>query len=303
MSSLTEAQIEELKAQAGNAAAYQQNVEAMHTIVAAMKETPELPSEKPTDIQPLTRVEFPAEGVHTYMEGFEHPYKGFPFAEFVDKIDYIKKVQRGFMSSMYHSFKRRSWYQKAFLIAVPWIFADIVDAYIESFHRLVNRFKVKPIRYSDAIRELHRAFSIEWHGETDIEKDRRVKVRDIVCMFLEFDNAYRFRFQDVIVQLDKVNLKKNPGGEVARLLTLMQSREVTQEIRDTWTLVKTFLPWYLRLNRSLSAKIVGVLNSLDLNKLELDAGDKQFCEKRKDYSFGYKLCQQQITTSEKDSPA
>ena len=303
MSSLTQEEIDKLKTEAANAQAYQQNIQAMHTIIASMKEVPELPSEKPTDIQPLTRVEFPLEGVHTYMEGFEYPYKGFPFAEFVDKIDYIKKLQRGFLSSLYHSFKRRQWYQKVFLVCVPWIFTDLVDAYIESFHRLISRFKVKPTRYSDAIRELNRAFSVEWHGESDVEKERRLKARDIICMFLEFDNAYRFRFQDIIVELDKVNLKKNPGKEVARLLTLMQSRESTQEIRDTWTLVKTFLPWYLLLNRTLAGKITGVFDSLDLEKVKLDAGDKQFCEKRKDYTFGYKLCHQQTTTSPKDSVA
>lgn len=303
MSSLTEAQIDELKSQAANAQAYQQNMTAMANIVASMKEVPELPSEQPTDVQPLTRVEFPEYGVLTYMGGFEHPYKGFPFAEFVEKIDYIKKIQRGFMSSLYHSFRRRTLLQKACLIVVPWMLGDIVDAYIESFHRLVSRFKIKPIRYSDAIRELHRAMSLEWFDDSEAERDRRLKVRDIVCMFLEFDNAYRFRFQDIAVELDKVNLKKDPGGEIVRLLTLMQSRETTQEIRDTWTLVKTFLPWYLRFNRRLSVKIAGILESMDSEKVRLSVEDRQFCEKRKDYTFGYTLCQQQHTISAKDSPA
>ena len=280
------------------------NQQAMHGIIQAMKEIPELPSEKPVDIQALTRVEFPERfGVLTYMEGFEYPYKGFPFFEFVDKIDYVKKIQRGFFSSLYHSFKRRSFLQKATLICVPWLFHDLVVAFVNAFHRVVVRFLVKHERYSDAVRELHRVFSTRWHDEDEHLRDVREKVRDIVCMFLEFDNAYRFRFQDIAVELDKDSLKKNPVREIVRLFTLMQEREKTQEIKDTWSLVITFLPWFLRFDKGLRNKVVGILSDLDTTKIALSVEDKQFCEKRKDYQFGYQLCQQQIITSVEEQPS
>lgn len=279
-----------------------QAMAAMQEIIRAMKEIPELPSEKPTDVQGLQKVEFPDKGgVLTYMEGFEHPYKGFPFFEFVEKIDYIKKIQRGMLSSLYHTFRARPWWQKAGLIFVPWLFGDLVRAYIDSFYRMIDRFKLKPIRYCDAMRELHRVFSMEWHGERPEDRELRLKVRDIVCMFLEMDNAYRFRFQDVIAELDKENLRKNTTEELIRLLQLMQSRELTQEVKDTWTLVKTFLPWYLRFNRKLRQTIAGILGNLDLEKIALSVDDKQFCAKRKDYKFGYMELWQQSTSSTKDS--
>lgn len=281
-----------------------QNMQKMQQIVRQMKEIPELPSEVPKDVQALTRVEFPEQGgVHTYMEGFEHPYKGFPFFEFVEKIDTVKKIQRATLSSLFHSFKARPWYQKVFLLFVPWLFKDLVEAYILAFHRIISRFRVKRERYSDAMRELHQAFSFSFWNETEKDKELRFQVRDILCMVLEFDNAYRYRFQDIIVELDKESLRKNPSKELVRLLNIMQTRETTQEIKDSWTLIKRFLPLYLRCNRKLRRTVIGVLSNVDLEKIALDSADQEFCAKRTDYKFGFQLsCQHSTSTSAKDIP-
>ncbi len=288
---ITQEQLTQLQAHQ----AYMQNSASMYEIVRQMKEIPELPSEVPQtrpdgqkDLNPLEKVEFPeAGGVLTYMGGHEHPYKGFPFFEFVDKIDTIKKIQRATLSSFYHSMKKRSKFQIAFLIFVPWMFGDLVKAFIYTFYRLVERFRIKSIRYSDAIRELHRASSNEYPGEKPENKEMRQMLRDIVCMVLEFDNAYRFRFQDIIVELDKSALAKNPSKEIVRLLNLMSTREVTQEIKDTWKLVKYFLPVYLFLNKSFKQNIVDVLSDLDLQKVALTVEDEHYCKERKDYQFGF----------------
>lgn len=282
--------------------AYQKNIVAMNQIVREMKEIPELPSEVPQDVQALQKVEFPEKGgVLTYMEGHEHPYKGFPFFEFVEKIDTIKKIQRATLSSLYHSMTARPYWQLICLVFVPWLFADLLKAYINTFHRIIDRFKLKVIRHCDAVRELHRAFSIDWYDETLEERELRHKIRDILCMFLEYDNAYRFRFQDIIVELDKTALQKNPAHELARLFRLMADREITQEIKDTWSLVLFFFPWYLRFNTSLKKSIIAILTELDLSKVALSVEDQHFCAKRTDYQFGFQLCQQQNSTSTKDS--
>lgn len=294
---------EQEKADLANFHAYTKNMGIMQSIVREMKEIAELPSEVPTDTQALERVEFPSQGgVLTYMSGHEYPYKGFPFFEFVDKIDVIKKIQRATLSSLFHSLKARPYWQLAGLVFVPWIFKDLVTAYLYTFYRQIDRFKVKKEKYSDAIRELHRSFSMEWMGEDPKVKEMRLMVRDIMCMFLEFDNAYRFRFQDIIVNLDVSALKQNTGNELVRLFELMTAREKTQEIKDTWKLVKFFLPWYLRFDKKLQTSIVGVLSSLDLTKVKLSVEDEHFCLKRTDYQFDFMSWPQNLSTSVKDSP-
>lgn len=265
------------------------NWERMMAIVRHMREIPELPSEAPPkESSSLENVEFPPEGgVLTYMSGQEEPYKGFPFHEMVDKIDLIKKVTRALLSSFFHSSKRRNKLQLLTVILVPWLISDSIRAFVHTFYRVVERFRVKSTMYSTSMRELHRAFSIEHYGEKPQDKDLREQIRDLTCMILEFDNAYRFRFQDIVSELDKVSLRKNPGKELVRLLTLMQSREKQQTVKDTWTLFKAFIPAALFFNRKLRRAIISILESLDLEKIRFSKEDRSYCVPRADYTFGF----------------
>lgn len=252
----------------------------MMQIVAEMKEVPQLESEKEKDVKPLEKVEFPdSGGIYTYMGGHEYPYKGFPYWEFVEKIDLLKKLGRGILSGFYHRFKKR---RLSLLTLIPslWVFEDFFAMTIMNFYRIIDRFKMKPLRYCTAVRELYRAMSVKANEEMQM-------IRDIVCMIIEFDNAYRYRFQDVIVLLNKEALKRNPRKELIRLLEIMSSREVEQQVKDTWTLMRLVVKYYLFFNRKRLHSIVAILLELDLEQLKLSVEDEHFCRAREDYHFGF----------------
>ena len=269
--------------------AYLENMRIMQGIVAEMKEIPVLPSEKPQDINALTRVEFPeAGGVLTYMDGYEYPYRGFPSAEVVEKIDLIKKLSRAMASGLYHSLKRHPWLMIT-LLPVVWVFKDLLYTGVSTFARTLERVRLKPHRYSQPIRELHRAFSEPraQRGEDEHTQELRLMLRDIVCMVLEYDNAYRFRMQDILAELDKEALRRNPYKELNRLLSIAQSRENTQEIRDTWKLAKLAVSLYLRMDRKMRNLVVDVLCEINTAEIKMTVEDVSFAEKRKDYVFSF----------------
>lgn len=268
----------------------QANMKAMATVVAEMKEIPQLPSEKPKDISPLQRVEMPPDGgVLTYMEGYEYPYKGFPYYEFVDRIDLLKKITRATLSGIYHELKKRN--KLWFLTLLPslWILKVAIRTGIYVIHRIVERFRLKKEKYCQAVREIHRVLSIDNPEEKIKDRDLRLQIRDCLCMILEFDNAYRYRTQDLMEELDKTDAKKNLAKEICRLLDIMSSREKTQEIKDTWTLFKMFVTYYLHFDKRMKTIIGNMLAEIDIEKVKLDLGDKQFCAKRIDYIFGFML--------------
>lgn len=265
---------------------YQRNMQLMQQITHQMKEIPILKSEIPpeNDRNALTKVEFPEEGgVMTYMEGYELPYRGWPIADSVDKIDVIKKIAKASLSGMYHSFKKRPWMTVLLLPAIL-VLRDIITAGVYTFYRLIERFKTKPLRFSQCMRELHRAFTVN-HEENLSEL--RLMLRDVVCNILEFDNAYRFRAQDILEELNKDSLRNNAIKELKRLIVIAQGRETTQEIKDTWKLIKMFISFYLRFDRKLLRLFTDTLLNLDIEKFKLTPEDKQFCVKRKDYVFGF----------------
>lgn len=256
-----------------------ENQMRMMDVVRSMKEIPELPSEAPKDVQTLERVEFPdAGGVLTYMSEQPFPYKGFPFFEFVDKIDILKKISRAVLSGMYHQLKNK---KILFVTLIPalWLLKPVVRTFFYVIYRVIDRFKLKKEKYCDAVREVYRAFS----HNTEFSD----MFRDLLCMVLEMDNAYRYRFQDIIIGLDKTVLRASPRTEIVRLLQVLSEREKGQDIKDTWFLVKLALSFYLFVDKEFKNLIVDSLCDLDLEKVQLSIEDKAYCVARSDYRFDF----------------
>lgn len=266
-----------------------QSVTMMNEVAKRLKQVAELPSEKPTDNHPLTKVEFPDEAeVFTFMQGYDYPYRGYPYYEFVDKIDLIKKLSRNLQSGFYHGLKN-TWLRWLLIPLIPTLGKQIFWACTYTFHRLIDRFQMRTNRYSQFVGELHRAASLGWSDESPKTIELRKMLRDIECMILEFDNAYRFRVQDILPELDKVALQDNPILEINRVLDIWISREKTQEIKDSWRLLKLFTSYYLRFDKKLLKIITRVLLELDIAKCAMTNEDKYFAVPRKDYHFGFQI--------------
>ena len=271
---------------------YLEVVGKMHTIAKEMRlSNPEAEeqerSTKAGDNHALLSVEFPYTwGVYTFMEGHPYPYEGFPFYDFVDKIDLLKKITRSFLSGVFHILRPKK-YCLVFLLPVVFVLPVILEVAIYTYYRYISRFLMKPNRYCRTSRELYRVLSIDTDGESERDRTFRVMCRDLVCMMLEFDNAYRFRFQDIMEDLDQIKVKENVIKELLRLSDIAQSRETTQEIKDTWVLVIMGIRWYLRFDRRLQRLIKHVLSNLCLANIVLSEADKHYAGARKDYRFSF----------------
>ena len=245
-------------------------------------------SKEKGDNHPLEKVEFPFEGVYTQMGGQKFPYKGFPFFEFVERIDVVKKIGRSCLSGFWHSFKNTNKFRLIFLIPVLFFSKDLIYAGVFTLFRFLERYRLKKEKYCTAVREIYRAFTeVKIEKENEKMKEFRLMIRLVVCMILEFDNAYRYRAQDILPELDKGKLNRNPIKELNRIMDIMSSRERTQTIKDSCFLIKKFISWYLRLDRKLLKMIQSILLEINLKQVMLDEGDKSYCMPRKDYMFPF----------------
>lgn len=268
--------------------AFAENMRVMETLIRELKEIPELPSETPKEVTPLIKVDFPIEGgVLTTLEGHEYPYRGFPAGPFVDGIDVMKKFLRGFLSGLYHSLKNKNRLWFVTLLPAFWILRPLVRSQIYAFYRRIDRFKIKPNYYSKGVHAFYQAFSLPRDRERIETIEFRLMIRDLWCMILEFDNAYRFRVQDVFYEIDQQQIKTHTIKELKRLLKITLSRERTQEIKDTWTLGNLFLSFYLRLDKELKNIIADVFSKVNKEETILTAEDRHFCIKRTDYNFDF----------------
>ena len=191
--------------------AFLYNLSVLNAVVNELREIPKEPPKESKETALIEKIEFPKEGgVLMYMKGYKYSYRGFPFWEFVEKMDILKKVFRYFLGRV-HFFARTNKWKLPFLLPSMWFLKKIAFSLLYSFYRVIERFRIKPHRYCKAVREIYRVFNVMIEREKDPEiKEKIRQLRDLVCMFLEFDNAYRFRVQDIIeeINIDEIKLTK-----------------------------------------------------------------------------------------------
>ena len=235
----------------------------------------------------LERVEFsPRGGAYSFMTGKEHPYKGFPLADVVTWLDIIKKIGRGFISGMFHSIRNGSKLRLIFLAPAIVALPLITWAAAFAVHRFLGRFRLKHLMYSDFVRELDRVFKTEHAGEKPHDKEYRYMIGNLLCTALEYDNAYRYKLQDVLGELDQKKVEKDFVGEFSRIIKIIQSRETIQDGKDTWSMVLLALK-ALRFDKRTTRILRYVFSHIDLKKTVLDDSDKCWAKDRIDYKFGF----------------
>ena len=253
--------------------------------------------------QEIERVAFPPEGgVYTFYKGNKLPSRGFPYDETVEAVDDCKKIVMAFVYSFYNILKKPlsgMLFLFFFRKQIQEIFLRVPTITSKRLRGVLN----KPTMYSPAIREVYRVLSdmseIEngtvppggWKLSDTTLKSVMPDIRDVVCMSLDNDDAYRYRFQDIMVEMDKVALKKNTRKEILRLLGIVEKRELS--FMDTFGYGFQGRKWE-RMRRvasvallipALQKRAFYFLNSLDIEKLRMDEIDLESAYIKTSYDF------------------
>lgn len=127
--------------------------------------------------------------------------------------------------------------------------------------------------------------------DTEIRKKREfieiiAKLIEFICLFLEFDNAYRFRIQDVFGEIDKVGVMKSISKEFNRIMRIGIYRE-NKEIGITykWKFLKVFITLVLFFDKDIRYYVKELFLELNLEQVKLDEDDWYFCLNRIGYDF------------------
>lgn len=107
------------------------------------------------------------------------------------------------------------------------------------------------------------------------------QLTDCVALFWEYDNAYRYRGQDVAGIVQKEAFLTNPAKELGRVFDEYIKREL--EIKGKAKMFKNVavIFMYIPKYRTLAKQFMSVVN---LEKLKLDEGDRYWCYHRTDYN-------------------
>ena len=121
-------------------------------------------------------------------------------------------------------------------------------------------------KYNQPAREMYQAIADE-------------KVRDIVCAILEYDMAYRLRFQDIMANLNKELFFKNPRKEINRLFDILTEREHDDHkdpmsLHQRWKFIKLALNIGLIFSRKTVRQLTDVVANLDLTAIAPTEADQ-----------------------------
>jgi len=277
---------------------YQQYVDTMQRMQFVVNTMREEPSPAPQGQHPaddasvITHCVFPpAGGVLTYLARYEQPFRGFPFNDTVQEMDELKKLAKIILQKFLPYIEKASLFGKLrFLLATDHI-QVLAKYYLFAYHWHVKRYRLKFNMYCQPLREMWQV--IDKSSDAIGEDELREAIRDGVCMFLEFDNAYRYRFQDILSELDKEKLKKDVGKEVIRLFDLLIEREVHEpgktSMADKWKMLRKIIYYFLKFNPKIKATIRNIFLRVNLSEIDFSIEDRYYCSFRKDYKFGFMM--------------
>lgn len=259
-------------------------------IMETAKNNPEKPEKNKKFVE---KVLFPETGgVLSYYNGMKYPVKGFAYGDTVETVDMVKKISMGLMNGVYKTFSNKIKAALILLLVRKQMFI-LVKTMIKEFDVSLSRFLQADDKYCKSGREIFRVFDY-----LKIKYNNPIfdNLRNIICMIWEYDDAYRYTFQDILEDLDKKALKRNPAKELSRILSLITEREISvtknktvEETRTAWKFEKIKrLLFLLNLIPSLKRMVIDFFLELNLNEIKMDEGDRYHASFKPGYDWRYK---------------
>jgi hypothetical protein len=235
------------------------------------------PADTKKDDITVARVDFPKTGgVLTFYLGHKYPMKGFAISETVQKINIIKSTLHYAVSKLAENKFSLLLFFLFFRKSLELVFSTFIETVYKSmFYEMLSEN-----RWCDCVREVRRVFS-----KIGVSPE----LTGVVSLMLEFDDAYRYRFQWVMEKLNKEN-KTIP--EIQRLLGILAENEFHPEsqnenrLGDKWKKYKKAVH-LLRLHRPSMKLIKAFLKEVDIDKIKLSKEDRYHCVFKIGFKWGF----------------
>jgi len=234
----------------------------------------------------LDHFEYPASGgILIHIVDAKFPKKGFPFPEAIWSINLAKKF---FISTLKILTlpAMRGWFIAALLpfkVKVT-LLRDVLIEYNRLATGAISPFVLKRQFMTPSSNELEALVYRVLMG-LGLDDFTAMQTAQIVGTVIEYDDAYRFRLQDVMDETTKELLIKNPRKEIKRLIGILIERDSANHVKDKMNKVSRLLNLFLLSGRARKAVINGILGA-NIERLQTDEADRYWMSMRQDYDYG-----------------
>lgn len=205
------------------------------------------------------------QGCETWLKGHQYPIRGcFQY----DKLDTVTQIKR-VIPTIFRSINRYK------ILGVIYFYFNWKE-WLAFIHHAFRDVFMEPKYYSQPVREVYRVLS-----------DKNIDtIRDIICAILEYDTAYRYRFQDIVGNLKTIKFVENPYAEIERLIRLYTQKENGSIVKDKLGTLLPFIKLYLRFNKKILRLLKEIVTDIDLNEIKSNPADRYWQRQSQfDYVF------------------
>lgn len=135
------------------------------------------------------------------------------------------------------------------------------SSYIDFMYHYMSDTFMDIDRYSQPVREAFRVFS-----------KIHLKIAWVLISILEFDMAYRYKWQDTIVLINKEAFYKNPLKEFRRVMDIAIGRDY-EAMQNKYRLIKLVGSLALIFSSKLRSQLKEIIRDLDFNELKMSKED------------------------------
>lgn len=161
-----------------------------------------------------SKIEYvPYQGIIVHIIGATHPKKGFPMPESVAGANIMKTVLR-----------ELSRHPLATSLAVIMDKNKFFESLLMVFNKTCLAYMLKKEYLCPAAYATHRFVKHFLHN-IGVKEEFAEGAGSIFAYIIEFDDAYRYRFQDIISEAHPQELIHRPNKEIPRLLNILKERE------------------------------------------------------------------------------
>ena len=205
----------------------------------------------------------------TYVQGDKEPIRFYPDGKTVWVIAHFKR----FIPLIIQNLNSMGWIKKIMTALSLWWNLKVASEWLE-YYLSTSDVLLKDDSYSQPVKEIRRVC-----GVLKIDQN----FLDAISLIVEFDSAYRYRVQDIISELNKENLIKNPKKEILRLLDIINSRERTFNPR--WNQIKKIVKVGMYIPK-FRKTIVSFLKEINIDEIKFSKEDIYWTNK--DFSYCYR---------------
>jgi hypothetical protein len=158
----------------------------------------------------------------------------------------------------------------------------ILGVYNSILWKVISPYILKQENMMEFSGEL-RLFVYRFLRGLDIEKQVAYQFSAIISHFFEYDNAYRYRVQDLLSETTYYELYTNPQKEIKKFIRLSKERD-SKCVSDKLVSGMKLLSWVLRFKKYKDA-FYNALTSTNFKNLQYDEIDIYWISMRNDYLY------------------